>query len=85
MHAEPSTIWIRIAQESTELAFEVEDDGRGFEIAAPQSGAGLQGMRDRIDVVGGTLDIASELNKGTAVRGRVSVSAQSERVIEAAV
>jgi signal transduction histidine kinase len=85
MHAEPSTIWIRIAQEGTELAFEVEDDGRGFDIAAPQSGAGLQGMRDRVDVVGGTLDIVSELNKGTAVRGRVSVSAQSERVIEAAV
>ena len=84
MHAQASTVWIRLAEEGNELVFSVEDDGRGFDIASLHSGAGLQGMRDRVDVVGGTLDIASVLNHGTTVRGRVHVSTQSERAIEAA-
>ena len=84
MHAQASTVWIRLAEEGNELVFSVEDDGRGFDTASLHSGAGLQGMRDRVDVVGGTLDIASVLNHGTTVRGRVHVSTQSERAIEAA-
>lgn len=73
-HAQASTVKISLAQEEGELVFLVEDDGRGFDVANTTGGAGLQSMRDRVDVVGGTLEIISRPDRGTTVRGRVQVS-----------
>ena len=39
--------------------FEIEDDGRGFDADTTTYGTGLQGMADRLDAIGGTLDIRS--------------------------
>jgi signal transduction histidine kinase len=51
------------------LVLAVEDDGIGFE-ADEQSGggAGLVGMRERADLIGGTIEIDSEPGLGTHVR-----------------
>lgn len=47
----------------------VEDDGVGFDAAElPGGGAGLVGMRERADLVGGTITIDSEPGLGTHVR-----------------
>jgi signal transduction histidine kinase len=70
-HARASVVRIRLAQEGDELVFAVEDDGRGFDVESTCSGAGLQSMRDRVDVVGGTLKIVSQPSGGTRVLGRV--------------
>jgi signal transduction histidine kinase len=70
-HAQASTVRIRLAQEGDELVFAVEDDGRGFDVQSTRSGAGLQSMRDRVDVVGGTLDVLSRPDGGTTILGRV--------------
>lgn len=56
-----------------EVRFEVCDDGAGFDVAAVPRGAGLGGMADRIDTVGGTLEIISAPGDGTRVVGRVPV------------
>jgi signal transduction histidine kinase len=40
-----------------ELRITVADDGRGFDPAVPVSGFGLQGMGERIELVGGSLAI----------------------------
>jgi len=59
----------------------VEDDGRGFDIDALQQRAngqrrmGLVGMRERIALVGGTLDIETALGTGTTVFVQLPVSA----------
>src|SRR5690554_4743677 len=37
----------------------ISDTGRGFDPAAPTNGYGLSGMRDRLALVGGSLDVAS--------------------------
>jgi signal transduction histidine kinase len=73
-HARPTMVRISLAQRNGDLTFEVQDDGRGFDVATPTGGAGLQSMRDRVDVVGGTIDIVSRPDLGTSVRGRVHVS-----------
>jgi signal transduction histidine kinase len=73
-HAQASMVRIRLAQEGDELVFAVEDDGRGFDVKSAYVGAGLQSMRDRIDVVGGTLDIVAQPGIGTTILGRVCVS-----------
>jgi signal transduction histidine kinase len=79
-HARASTVRIRLAQEGDELAFAVEDDGGGFDAGSAPKGAGLQNMRDRVDVVGGTLDIVLLPEGGTVVRGRVPGSPRQRAV-----
>jgi signal transduction histidine kinase len=74
-HAQATTVRIRLAQEADQLIFVVDDDGRGFDLDSASEGAGLQSMRDRVDVVGGTLEILSEPALGTTVRGGVPVTA----------
>jgi signal transduction histidine kinase len=48
------------------LTVEVSDDGSGG--AIPRTGGGLQGLADRLDALGGRLDLVSELGSGTIVR-----------------
>ena len=43
---------------------EVADDGRG---AGSTEGAGLRGMRERVEQMGGELEITSSRSKGTKI------------------
>jgi signal transduction histidine kinase len=64
---------IRLARSSGTLSFHVEDDGDGFDLASITYGTGLQGMADRLDAVGGSLDVTSAPGRGTTIGGRVPV------------
>jgi signal transduction histidine kinase len=55
----------------------VTDDGAGFDTAAGGSGTGLQGMRDRLAVLGGDVALTSAPGAGTTVRGRVPLAAEA--------
>jgi signal transduction histidine kinase len=47
---------------------EVEDRGRGFSPDAGHQGIGLVGMRERAELVGGTLQVLKREGGGTIVR-----------------
>ena len=49
-------------------ALEVADDGRGFEPASPGAGFGLDGMRERVALAGGTFEVDSTAGRGTSLR-----------------
>jgi signal transduction histidine kinase len=70
-YAEARSSIIRLAEENRSLVFEVEDDGRGFDPASTGYGTGLQGMADRLDAIGGILEVASEPGRGTRIQGRI--------------
>jgi signal transduction histidine kinase len=55
------------------IVVEVTDDGAGFDPSATPRGSGLQGMADRLDAIGGTLEVRSQPGMGTTVTGRVPV------------
>jgi len=55
------------------LRFDVVDDGRGFDPSTTGRGTGLQGMADRLDAVGGVLEVQSRPRSGTTVSGRLPV------------
>ena len=68
-HAEASNILVRLTYGVDSVSLEVEDDGRGFEVAsAGKGGRGLSSMRQRIQELGGRLDIASALGNGASLR-----------------
>jgi Signal transduction histidine kinase len=57
--------------------FEVTDDGRGFDPDSTGYGTGLQGMADRLDALGGSLDVRSAPGEGTTLLGRVDEQRQT--------
>jgi signal transduction histidine kinase len=73
-YADASSVEIRLRQSDGELRFEVEDDGVGFDTVVARSGTGLQGMADRLDAIGGRLDVRSEPGNGTAVAGAIPIN-----------
>jgi signal transduction histidine kinase len=74
-HAQASRVEIKIRSVTHELSFEVTDDGAGFEVAKDATGSGLRNMADRIEGMGGRLEIRSTANGGTTVAGTVPIEA----------
>ncbi|HET9862511.1 MAG TPA: sensor histidine kinase [Steroidobacteraceae bacterium] len=71
-HAQAKGVTIRVRKESAAVTVEVADDGRGGRIVP---GNGLNGMRERLGTVGGTLTLESKENGGTLLRASVPVAA----------
>jgi signal transduction histidine kinase len=74
-YAEASHVTVRLSTDGRELSFAVVDDGRGFDPEATSFGTGMQGMADRMEALGGSLDVRSQPGQGTAVMGRVPAPA----------
>ena len=70
-YANATNARIRLAQRNGTLQFEVTDDGTGFDPGRTGYGTGLQGMADRLDAVGGTLEVRSAPGAGTTIVGHV--------------
>jgi signal transduction histidine kinase len=66
---------VRLREEDTGLSFEVEDDGIGFDTATLKKGSGTQNMQDRLEALGGSVELASTPGSGTRVLGRIPLSA----------
>jgi two-component system sensor histidine kinase DesK len=71
-HSGASGVTIRVRQELADVVVEVLDDGRGGRIVP---GNGLNGMRERLGSVGGTLLLEANTNGGTLLRATVPVAA----------
>ena len=70
-----ATARIVLRHETEGLAFEVRDDGRGFDPAV-RRGSGLANMADRLAAVGGRVKVASAPECGVAVQGWVPGAAR---------
>ncbi|MGH2546242.1 MAG: sensor histidine kinase, partial [Actinomycetota bacterium] len=74
-YAEASRVLVRLGEEDGHLLFSVADNGRGFDVASTPKGAGLQNMSDRVEAIGGSIEVSSAPGEGTTVAGWVPVSA----------
>jgi signal transduction histidine kinase len=74
-HAEATfiAVYLRVVNEYVEL--EIVDNGKGFEPASDSNrgGLGLLSMQERIEMLGGSLDIRSARGKGTIIHVRVKI------------
>ena len=64
-HARATAIAVRAEASHGELRVEVLDDGAGG--ASEQAGSGLQGLRDRVEAIGGAFEIHSPHGRGTRI------------------
>lgn len=85
-HAATDTATLRAGMEDEHLVIVVEDEGAGFDAEAAMSatdatteqGMGLQGMRERLRQLGGTLEVDAAPGAGTRAQLRLPVSALPE-------
>ncbi len=76
-HAQAENVSLTLESQDEFVAIDIEDDGQGFDVEATfarrQDGApfGLMGMRERVDLLNGTLVVESSPGEGTSVRVRV--------------
>ncbi len=73
-YAKARQVTVRLIGSEGTVAFEVIDDGEGFDTATARRGAGLTNMEDRLDALGGTLTVESTRGEGTRVSGELPVS-----------
>jgi PAS domain S-box-containing protein len=78
-HAQATRISVAIKKEKDNLSFLVEDDGKGFDAKQAiagnfnEKGLGLASMEERVRMLGGFLDIWSEVGKGTRISFTIPV------------
>jgi len=72
-HAGARQAWVSVGADNGEIFFEVEDDGRGIAPAdlAKTRSLGLKGMRERVDYLGGSIEVVRAPRGGTRVRVRL--------------
>jgi signal transduction histidine kinase len=73
MHAQASRVDMVISRKDDTVAAIIEDNGVGFFPSLAMNGEhlGLFGMRERVEMLGGTLAIESEPGQGTIVKAEV--------------
>ena len=73
-YAEASNVRVTLRENGDTLAFTVDDDGRGFDVATVARGSGLTNMEDRLDALGGELSVESSVGKGTSLQGWLAIT-----------
>jgi signal transduction histidine kinase len=71
-HAQASRVWLSAVRDGPTLSVEVRDDGVGGACVdcGTQEATGLGGLKDRVEALGGTLDVVSPEGGGTRLMAR---------------
>ncbi len=76
-HANPKQIEVRIFYARRRIELQIKDDGIGFDTesvpAFENRNFGLVGIRERVELLGGDVEIKSRLGRGTLINATVSI------------
>ncbi len=67
-HAHASQVILRGQHTHEAIVLEIQDNGKGFDPDRQYSGFGLQGIQERVRIMGGQVNVKSKLNQGTTVK-----------------
>jgi two-component system sensor histidine kinase UhpB len=67
-HSGAKQAWVRLRSQSKTLELEIEDHGKGFAPGQNRQGIGLVAMRERAEILGGTITFTRPTEGGTLVR-----------------
>lgn len=78
-HANAGHAQLTIRRQGQQIQMEVKDNGCSFDVEAAMHGhrnkhLGLLGMRERVEMIGGTFQVNSAAGKGTTVIARIPVA-----------
>ena len=75
-HSGAQNVSVKLLDSPSGIVLEICDDGKGFTLdsSSELKGSGIQGMRDRVTLLGGKFTISSTLNQGTVLQLRLPVS-----------
>lgn len=79
-HANAKRATVRLLADATVLTVQIHDDGRGFDPAATHVAGGLSGMRERIELLGGSVWIDAAPGEGVVVTAELPLHALEDRV-----
>ena len=77
-HGHASRAVVEIHEDPGVVHLMVRDDGRGFDPRAQTAGFGLLGMRERVALLGGELDVQSAPQGGTTISARIPIQRRAE-------
>jgi signal transduction histidine kinase len=66
-HAGARRVSILLTRNNDDVVAVIEDDGHGFQLKTPSDGSGIQGMRERVQLLNGRLRVESNERAGTAI------------------
>ncbi|MFM0172405.1 PAS domain-containing sensor histidine kinase [Paraburkholderia sediminicola] len=73
-HADAKQVFITLEQSGDDCLLEVRDDGRGFDpVAIRKKSFGLAGMKERVLMLSGELDVTSSPGNGTLIKVRAPI------------
>lgn len=70
-HSQASHVWLSLQQQEDDWVYRIRDDGKGFDVEDEKNfhdRLGLQGIRERADMIFAELSIKSTPNKGTTIQ-----------------
>ena len=81
-HAQARHVSVEVHEGRGEWNLIVKDDGVGFDVAglSPFGGFGLRGIRERVEILAGQVDIVSTPGVGTSVQARIPVGSDKPSV-----
>jgi two-component system sensor histidine kinase UhpB len=65
-HGEAAKVTVRLWRDD-QVHLHIDDDGRGFDASVPTRGFGLVSMGERARAVGASLEVVSEIGRGTRI------------------
>ncbi len=77
-HARATKATVDIRAEKTQYVVSVGDNGTGLGGKAPEGGRGVLGMRERAELLGGTLETGPALQGGLLVTARIPMKVEHE-------
>lgn len=76
-HGHASLARVEVVEDASTVRMTVRDDGRGFDPTAQTAGFGLVGMRERVELLHGSLEVKSSPGHGTTIE--ITVPAQHRK------
>lgn len=86
-HARPDQFWLLLQERDDALRLEIRDDGAGFDVASALERAArgasfsLLGMRERVELLGGTMEIQSQPGRGSTIGVRFPIHSAPDNSI----
>jgi signal transduction histidine kinase len=84
-HAKANNVSVLLEGQGKSVVLIIEDDGIGFETGESEKlnrndkGMGLFGMKERVLLVGGTIEIESSIKNGTTIYVRIPIQLNDEK------